>query len=208
MTKTKTSSNGSATPPIAAITLQRIERETISVRLNGTAPLIVHRFDEKSKQMMLEAQQSTTRAKKQPKDPVAQFEASRYLLPDGRHGFPSIAFKLAAVAGARLFEGVSMVQAKSLISTTGEGPDQLVPLIIDGEPIMREDTVRVGMGTADLRYRAQYWPWAVDLLISFAPSQISAESVIALIDAGGGAAGVGEWRPEKGGNNGTFQVAE
>ena len=179
------STNGTTAPQEAAITLHRIERETISVRLSGTAPLIVHRFDEKAKQMMLDAQQTKTRAKKEAKDPVALFEA------------------------CRLFDGISMVTAKQMIRVIGFGPDQLVPLILDGPPVMREDTVRVGMGTADLRYRAQYTNWAVDLQIQYVPSQISLDSIVSLVDAGG-IGGVGEWRPSspKGatGSYGTWTV--
>jgi hypothetical protein len=195
----------------AAITLHRIEREQIRVRVVGTAPLIVHRFDEKAKQMMLEAQQTKTRAKKEAKDPVAQFEASKYLLPDGRDGFPAVGFKAAVVGAARLFDGISMVQVKQLIRVVGEGNDQLVPLNLEGPPVMREDTVRVGMGTADLRYRAQYFPWSADLIIQYVPSQISVDSIVSLVDAGG-IGGVGEWRPSspKGatGSYGTWEVVE
>ena len=189
------------------ITIQRIERETISLRLTGTAPLIVHRFDEKAKLMMLNAQQSKTRAKKEAKDPVALFEASKYLLDDGRDGFPAVAFKAATVGACRLFEGVKMVSVKQMIRVIGYGGQQLVPLILDGPPIMREDTVRIGQGTADLRYRAQYDNWAVDLQIEYIPSQISLDSLVSLVDAGG-IGGVGEWRPGKSetGSYGTWTV--
>lgn len=193
----------------AAIDLQRIKRDTLTIRIVGTAPLIVHRFDEKAKTMMLEAQQTKTRAKKPPKDPVADFEASKYLLEDGRDGFPAVGFKAAIVGAVRLFDGLTMVQAKQMLRVLGDGGEQLVPLKLDGPPTMREDTVRVGMGTADLRYRAQYWPWAADLQIQFVPSQLSADSVVALVDAGG-IGGVGEWRPSapKGatGSYGTWEV--
>ena len=189
------------------IMIQRIERETISLRLTGTAPLIVHRFDEKAKLMMLNAQQSKTRAKKEAKDPVALFEASKYLLDDGRDGFPAVAFKAATVGACRLFEGVKMVSVKQMIRVIGYGGQQLVPLILEGPPIMREDTVRIGMGTADLRYRAQYDNWAVDLQIEYIPSQISLDSLVSLVDAGG-IGGVGEWRPGKSetGSYGTWTV--
>ena len=212
-TATKPSKNGTApeAPPQAAITLKRLERETIRVRITGTAPLIVHRFDEKAKQMMLDAQQSSTRAKKEPKDPVALFNASRYFLPDGRDGFPAVGFKAAIVGAARMFEGISMVQVKQMLRVEGEGPNQYIPLILEGDPIMREDTVRVGMGTADLRYRAQYTEWAADLTIQYVPSQIGVDSIVTLVDAGG-IGGVGEWRPSspKGatGSYGTWEVAE
>jgi hypothetical protein len=208
MTTNNNGATASSVVPDPTIVLQRIDRETLSVPIVGTAPLIVHRFDEKAKQMMLEAQQSKTRAKKEPKDPIAQYEASKYILPDGRDGFPAVGFKAAIVGAARLFDGISMVQVKQLIRVIGEGPDQYVPINSNG-PSMREDTVRVGMGTADLRYRAQYFPWRVELTIQFVPSQISQESVLALVDAGG-IGGVGEWRPSapKGatGSYGTWEV--
>lgn len=212
-TTTTPSTNGAASAPTAAITLKRIERETVKIRVIGTAPLIVHRFDEKAKQMMLDAQQTKARAKKEPKDPIALFEASKYRLPDGSEGFPAVGFKAAIVGAARLFEGITMVQAKQMIRVIGEGPEQYVPLILPtGEQaIMREDTVRVGMGTADLRYRAQYTNWSADLIVQYVPSQIDLPSVVSLVDAGG-IGGVGEWRPSapKGatGSFGTWEVPE
>lgn len=212
MTTTTTPSQNGASAP-AAITLKRIERETVKIRVVGTAPLIVHRFDEKAKQMMLDAQQTKARAKKEPKDPIALFEASKYRLPDGTEGFPAVGFKAAIVGAARLFEGISMVQAKQMIRVIGDGPDQYVPLIVpNGEQaIMREDTVRVGMGTADLRYRAQYTNWSADLIVQYVPSQIDLPSIVSLVDAGG-IGGIGEWRPSapKGatGSFGTWEVPE
>jgi hypothetical protein len=195
---------------IPMINLRRIEREVIAVPVTGTAPLIVHRFDQKAKQMMLEAQQTKTRAKKQPKNPQADFEASMYRFADGRHGFPAVGFKSAIVGAARLFDGITMVLAKNLIRVQAQEAEQFVELDAP-PPMMREDTVRVGMGTADLRYRAQYWPWSAELLIEYVPSQISAESIVALVDAGG-IGGVGEWRPSspKGltGSYGTWTVSE
>lgn len=206
------STNGTQTaeapPAVAAINLTRIERSRLTVPIGGTAPLIVHRFDEKAKQMMLEAQQTKTRKRKDPKDPVADYERSMYRFADGGHGFPAVGFKAAIVDSARLFDGVKMTELRAALTVIGEGPEQLIR--IKGEaPRMREDTVRVGMGTADLRYRAEYWPWSADLEITFFPSMISAESIVALCDAAG-AGGVGEWRPGKAktGIYGTFEVEQ
>ena len=98
-----------------------------------------------------------------------------------------------------------MVQARISIFVAGVGPDMLVPLDVPAAPVMREDVVRVGMGSADLRYRPMFEKWAATLDVSFAPP-FSGESVLALIDAGG-AGGVGEWRPEKNGVYGTFELA-
>lgn len=206
--KTTTPSTTNGTAPSASINIERIERGRLVVPITGMTPLIVHRFDEKAKEMMLLAQQTKTRAKKAPKDPAADFERSMYRLPDGAHGFPAVAFKSAMVDSARLFDGVKMTELRAVLHVEGEGPDQLIRLQT-GEPRMREDTVRVGMGTADLRYRAEYTPWAADLVINFVPAMISAASVVAIVDAAG-LGGVGEWRPSKAktGIFGTFQVTE
>lgn len=197
-----------ATEVAASINLQRIERGRIEVPIVGTSPLIVHRFDEKAKEMMLAAQQTKTRAKKEPKDPVACFERSRYRLADGADGFPAVGFKAAMVDAARLFDGVKMTELRAALHVVGEGVEQLIRIEAD-EPRMREDTVRVGMGTADLRYRAEYSPWSATLVVNFVPSMISVESVFAIVDAAG-MGGIGEWRPSKAktGIYGTFQVAD
>lgn len=191
---------------VASINLKPIERGRLVVPVVGIAPLIVHRFDEKAKQMMLEAQQTKTRAKKAAKDPEADFERSRYRLPDGGDGFPAVGFKAAMVDSARLFDGVKMTELRAALHVEGEGPDQLVRLIADA-PRMREDTVRVGMGTADLRYRAEFFPWRAEIVVNFVPSMLSAESVVAIVDAAG-LGGIGEWRPSKAktGIYGTFRV--
>jgi hypothetical protein len=188
----------------ATIQLQRVERSTMLLRVVGLTPLIVHRFDEKAKQMMLDAQQGKKKTKTS-KDPQADYERSLYRLPDGQYGFPATGFKAATVDAARYFQGVRMTELRQALLFHGEGPDQLVA--IEGTPVMREDTVRVGMGTADLRYRAMFEKWSATLKITYVPSLLSEESVITLVDAGG-TGGIGEWRPSKAktGSYGTYEV--
>jgi hypothetical protein len=56
-----------------------------------------------------------------------------------------------------------------------------------------------------------YWPWTATLRVKYLASILNAESVIALVDAGG-LGGVGEWRPSApksfGGTMGTYEVAQ
>lgn len=193
----------------ATIQLVRVQRETIQVRVVGVTPLICHRFDEKAKQMMLDAQQGKKKAKTH-KDPEADFKRSLYEMPDGstlNYGFPATAFKAATVDAARYFQGVKMTELRQALLFHGHGPDQLVG--IEGEPVMREDAVRVGMGTADLRYRGMFEKWAATLTITYVPSLLDAGSVLTLVDAGG-TGGIGEWRPSKAktGSYGTYRVED
>jgi hypothetical protein len=72
---------------------------------------------------------------------------------------------------------------------------------------MREDMVRVGMGTADIRHRAEFETWGAMLRVQHNANVLSAEQVISLFEAGGFGVGIGDWRPEKDGVNGRFHVA-
>lgn len=192
----------------STITLQRIRREIAEIEIRGTAPLIVHRWSEKARQMMLDAQQGR-KTPKEAKDPQADYESSMYRFEDGGHGFPIMAFKSATVkGGGRLFgKSVKMTELRQMLTfqADGFGTDGTQLARIAGEPQMREDMVRVGMGTADIRYRAEYPEWSAVLRVEYVPSVIDLESVVALVDAGG-TNGVGEWRPEKSGSNGTYEV--
>lgn len=170
---------------------QQIDQIVVPIR--GVTPLIVSRFDEKAREEMLAGMQTKTRKPKEPKDPDKDYERRRYRLDDSRDGFPAVGFKAAIVGAARLFEGVTMIALKTQLFVHGEGVDQLVA--IDGLRTMREDAVRLPKsGQPDLRYRPMYWPWRAVLRIDFMPSQLSAESILALVDAGG-FGGIGEWRP-------------
>lgn len=215
-TMTKASTNGSAAviddEPDAtpSFKLRRLDRVVFEVPIKGTTPLIVNRWSEKAKEQMLQAQQTKARTKKTPKDPVENFEASRYRFHDGRDGFPAVSFKAAIVHATRLFDGITQVQVKQTVIVLGEKGGDLVPIEF-GTVTMREDTPRNANGVADLRYRAQFWPWSAVLHVRVVRGQFDHESVLALVDAAG-IGGVGEWRPTSPksatGAFGTFEVTE
>lgn len=200
-----------ATDASAAIQIERLGRRTLVVPIVGMTPLIVHAWSEKARRQMLDAQQGVKRPKEH-RDPQADYEASRYrwIDRDGteRDGFPALAVKGAIVGAARLYgsRAVKMTELRAAVFVNGIPGTQgqlLVP--IEGEPQMREDVVRVGMGT-DLRYRAEYVTWRALVEVVYVERMLSRDSVLSLLDAGGLAIGIGEWRPERDGLNGTFAV--
>jgi len=74
-------------------------------------------------------------------------------------------------------------------------------------PVMREDMVRIGMGSADLRYRAEFRNWFIDMVLEYnASGEYKLENIINIISAGGYVTGLGEWRPEKDGEYGRFHI--
>jgi hypothetical protein len=191
-----------------AIEISKIGTETLLVPILGTAPLIMHKFSEKAKRQMLDAMQGR-KTPKAPKDPEAEYTAAAYRLDDGGYGFPAIAFKAATVSAARFFDkSVTMVSLRQTLFFGGEMSkvEGQMMVRIEGEPIQREDVVRVGNGGTDLRYRPQFTEWSTTLEVTYVKSMLTRESVLSLIEAGGLGVGVGEWRPEKRGDMGTFII--
>jgi len=195
---------------MAEVSISRIGTESLRVPLVGTAPLIVHKFSEKSKRQMLDAMQGR-KTPKQAKDPEAEYEAAFYRHDDGAYGFPVIAFKAASVSACRFFgKAMPMTLARQCIFFDAEFSkvDGQKLARIDGTPHMREDVTRVGMGGTDLRYRPEFTEWSTTVEITYVRSMLTRESVLSLLDAGGMGVGVGEWRPEKKGDFGTYQIDE
>lgn len=192
----------------AQLVIDRIDAETMQVPILGTSPLIMHNWSEKARRQMLDAMQGR-KAPKEAKDPQAEYEAAFYRTKDGGYGFPVLAFKAATVEASRFYgKSVTKVGLRQTLFFSGEysesAKQSLVP--ITGEPVMREDVVKVGMSGRDLRYRPEFAEWSTVLTVTYVKSSLTRESVLSLIDAGGMGTGVGEWRPEKDGDFGTYRV--
>jgi len=194
-----------APPGDGVVQIQRIGRETILVPIRGTAPLIMSRFSEKAKAEMLNISQGK-KTEKQPKDPAAEYAAALYHFKDG-YGFPSLAFKAATVSAARYYKKLAMTELRQYLFFAGEvGPDGMRMVAINGEPTMREDTVRYKTGGTDLRYRPEFQNWTATLEVLYVTSALTRDSVVSLIEAGGMGVGIGEWRPERRGDFGTYEI--
>jgi hypothetical protein len=181
------------TEAVSSITLRRLVESTVKVEIIGKTAYIPHKWSEKSKRMMPgHPDKPQIRETKGVRKPEEEAEACIYRLPDGQPGIPAVAIKAAMVGGCRLFEGLTMTQAKILFYVIGEGPEELIRFT--GEPHMREDTPRNSNGSADLRYRYEFRNWRASVEISYLAGLIDQESILALLDAGG-RGGVGEWRP-------------
>lgn len=197
-----------------AVELPPMNIQTIDIPIIGDAGLICHAWSSKAKKQMLDKQMKKASAGKTAKDPWQDFCETLYWL-DGmpetptekdvmkaRFGFPAVAFKSAAITAVTSTGGMTKVMARQCFHIEGEYVEILGPA-----PSMREDMVRVGVGTADIRHRAEFETWGAVLRVKFNANVLSAEQVISLFEAGGFGVGIGDWRPEKDGVNGRFHVA-
>jgi hypothetical protein len=188
-------------PKTVALEIPPIDVRTLELTVVGDSPLICHRWSEKAKKQMLDKQMKKAKTAKEAKDPEADFRASLYEHPDGGYGFPCVAFKASAVGACRFSDGIKMTEARGAFHIVGELAK------IDGTPTMRDDMVRVGMGTADIRFRGEFKSWRVTLTVKYNAAAISAEQIVNLFNLAGFGVGVGEWRPEKDGSYGRFHVS-
>lgn len=168
--------------------------------IEGTSPLITHKWSEKAKKQMLDKQQKKASKGKEAKDPQKDYEESIYYTEDGRPGFPAVGFKAAMVRGGTYLD-MKMTFLRGAFHVIGE----ILP--VDGDPQMREDMVRVQQ-TSDIRYRAEFPKWSVDVPLEYNERAISLEQLVQIARTAGFAVGVGEWRPERNGQFGRFTVTE
>lgn len=210
---------------VETIEIKPIEIQKTTIRVVGDTPLIMHAWSEKAKREILDKQMKKTKAAaKQAKNPVEDFIRSMYWLEgfpeemseDGfeeairngaRFGFPVTAFKQAAISAA-----YRMGWTKDKMSMRGaffiDGDENQMVEIFSDTPLIREDMVKVGMGTADIRFRGEFRNWYAELTISYNKNgQYSLEQIINIINAGGYVCGIGEWRPERDGQYGMFHVS-
>lgn len=194
----------------APVVLIQLDLVTIELHLEGTSPLITHAWSEKAKKMMLDKQMGKASKGKEKKDPVADYESSFYRLRTGAPGMPILGIKAAAVtACTSLGKEISKVAARQFFHIL---PDRVggdlteIFFPTDCPPRMREDMVRVGMGTADIRFRPEFPQWGVKIKLQFNRRAVSQEQVVNLLNLGGFSVGVCEWRPEKDGDKGRFTV--
>lgn len=216
----------------AVVNIPDLRLEHFTLKIVGDSPLISHAWSEKAKLMMLSKQQKKAATAKEVRRPMVEFADSLYwltekpnldgltddeakevlaeIIPKSKFGFPTLAFKAAALdAGYQQGALVRNAGSGDLAKTTARGAFQVIGefAVIDGIPTPREDIGRIGIGTADLRFRAQFTTWKTELLITYNVNVITVEQIVNLFRLGGFANGVGDWRPAKDGRYGTFSIA-
>jgi hypothetical protein len=188
------------------VELLQMDLQRFTLPIRGTSPLIVHAWSAKAKQIMRDKQTGRASKGREAKKPEEDYEGCFYRLPDGAtqtpaglYVFPAGAFKDACVRAGQ-YVGLKMTYLRGAFHVEGEFAE------IEGEPRMREDMVRVGAGVADIRYRPEFPAWRTTLQVVCNARAISAEQIVNLLNVAGFSVGVGEWRPEKDGQYGRFEV--
>lgn len=192
--------------------LTPIKRRIVTVRLVAISPLIEHRWDVKAKELMRQKQQAGRKTKDRAlRDPEAEGEAAMYRTEDGKPGILAVAIKAAVIEAAHQDLGIPKTLVRKSLFIRPLGREVVIPLeTISGKGEVKysieEDMVRVGQGSADLRYRPYFYDWAVTTEWEIDADLLKDDDLLKLLDRAGFGVGVHEWRPEKGGEYGRFQI--
>jgi hypothetical protein len=180
----------------------------IVFQIIGTSPLIQHRWDEK----VLAGLRNTHDGIKvkagrgEKRDREGEFRRAAYTCENGKFGVPTGAIKKCVLNAAHKDIGFERTLAKKAIKVIAtDMANNLVEMECD-DPIMREDVVRVGMGGTDLRYRPEFRNWSIVVTCHIDKETVTTEAVLNLFNRAGFGVGLQEWRPEKGGEYGCFEI--
>ena len=209
-------------PPLR-IEIPQMNIQNFTLSLVGTTPLISHAWSQKAKKMILNKQLKKASTGREIRRPAYDFAESLYwlsekpdleglpdeecqrilaeVIPKSKFGFPVLAFKASAIdAGYQQGSLDKKTTARGAFHIQGEFA------VIEGIPTPRTDMVRIGMGSADITFRAEFKSWRTTLPITYNASAISIEQIVHLFNLGGFANGVGDWRPAKDGSFGRYRV--
>jgi hypothetical protein len=191
----------------ATVKIRAIDIQEMHCTIVGRTPLLQHRFDEKSKAQIRDKKAGGGRGLREKCDPEAECERATYRLSTGEIAFPVTAIKRSMFSAAHRDLGVTKVLIQQTVFIRAD-EGVLVRVNTSGSK-MREDIVRVGPAKApDLRYRPEMDQWSIDLHIDYDSERMSTETILNLLERAGFGVGIGEWRPEKGGEHGRFQVSQ
>jgi len=193
--------------------------KTAVFTIEGTAPLVIHRFSAKAKNGMMDKMRAGSTAqkskpKREPLDEKATFNESRYIAGEGWDGFNVASIRCALISACRLV-GFKMTLAKLSVFVEADGRDKLEPQfglirILNCKPVMQQDIARVETGQAYVTIRAAYHDWQAKVRIRFDADQFTVADVSNLLARVGEQVGIGEGRPDSknsaGMGWGTFRI--
>ena len=191
-----------------SVEIKEFDIKQVVIPVTGISPLITNKFSNKAMQMILDVQTGKAKNKKHEiKDPQADYENAKHISSQGWEGFPASGFKAAIIRAAKM---IGMVMKDTQTAFFVKADDEETQLVrIYGDSRMRQDMVRVGMGSADVRFRPEYPVWEANLTIEFNEGVLSLDQIYQLVKAAGYGCGIGEMRPEKGKfNYGRFTLAQ
>jgi hypothetical protein len=187
-----------------SIKLKPLNIREIKFTIVGTSPLIQHAWSQKALRQLRMTAQERRKVPKVARDPDAEAAGAMYTIDD-KPAFPLLALKASMINAAHKDLGIEKTLVKKSFFIPATNPERLIEMQCS-EPIIREDIVRIGMSQTDIRYRPEFQEWKVNVTAHYDADNLNDGDIVNLVNRAGFGVGVGEWRPEKGGEFGRFVI--
>lgn len=181
------------------------QRLLLTLQNREGSPMVQHKWSEKAKEMMRRKKSGKKTKAREACDPQQEGHDATYLTEKGEFGIDAMAIKSSIIGAAHKDLGIEKTLVKKALFIHCKDKHRCLPMRC-AEPTIREDHVRLTGNTADLRYRPEFSEWEIDIIIDYDADLLKADDIVNLINRAGFGVGIGEWRPEKGGDWGRYQV--
>lgn len=184
--------------------------KTIEVQIRGDSPLLMHRFGEEAQGDVQKKTRAVNIKNETPRDAA---EKVVYRNSSGDLYFPSAAIaRLLREAGGSHKQRGSRKSLKFVIPAAVRMADDTIQIVgPDGKPVTdyevdsRPVTIPATKGRV-MRHRPRLDEWGAKFRLVVNDEIIDVETVQQLLTEGGQRNGIGDFRPEKGGPFGCFQI--
>lgn len=180
--------------------------KTVAIRIAGASPLLMHRFGEQSEADVQTQVRRIQRAQGLPRD-VA--EAVAYRLPTGELYLPSTMLQRAFVEAAADYKQRGKRQSMKYAAGAAFLVDGDVlsfdPPLRDFEVDSRPVVIPATKGRV-MRHRPRLDAWSISTRALVDESLVPLDLVLEILGHAGRIKGLGDFRPQKGGPFGRFQV--
>lgn len=181
----------------------------MDVEIRGTAPLLIHRFDETA-----ESEKKTRKIEVNRRDPREEATKCAYIAKDGTFYFNAFAIPgCMGNAGAShkqrgsrktlrfVVPSAVRMEVDAVTILNGKGPAK--DFEVDSRPV----TIPATKGRV-MRHRPRFDQWGAKFVLLVNDDMIAVETAHQLLNEAGEQVGIGDFRPEKRGPFGTFRVTK
>jgi hypothetical protein len=175
---------------------------SIAVEIGGRS-LIQNAFSQKAIEEMLRKHMGLS-VQREKKNPRKVIEDAIVRNVDGAVCMPVVAVKCAMLTASGTVK--TFERKKTLLKTSLYVEGDSIPLEFD-RMVPRMDLVRLQdmNRTPDIRFRPNFMDWKMRFVLVYANDLFQVQTMLDLLQRAGDV-GVGEWRPEKNGTHGRFQI--
>jgi hypothetical protein len=194
------------------INIEPVDRQTIQIPIIGLSPLLVHAVPQKVREIIAHNNgvkfNGGTKAVDD-RGPIEQYLDSFYVDEEGYQGMQASAIRKAMIRAAGT-HGLTMAAVQRMgfyVKGTKSRDTSDALFRVLGKPTMEERAIKTkSSGDAQLSYVVSYPKWAAIIEIEFNASSITPGVIGNLLEQAGFNVGIGNHRPEGGGDFGRFRV--